>query len=764
MEHQPPELNLPSVERLPLVVAGLVALALLSLGEAAPAALPVEVSIEGHGSFLQVTVDGQEHALSSVIGPGWHGISLEQPGPLEHEYQIDGSDTTSSDDRDPSLIDALLDSPLYRFDSWLRDESSYSRWERVRLVDLATGQLMASGATGQAVPAGSVLPDDFRVEAALRRPEATARLWLLGETADRREGLELTRDTRNARWMIQRGEGTDYLPRWFFPEEPGPFAAELLHLLGRSAAAAFVLALAVLLLSRAVAMATPLLSRAVAPLRTTRWPERFGAVLSGRVLAELLLAVWLVAAALVTTQLYHQLPHILDAVSYTFQAGLFASGLGKLALDAPPLVAAFKGPFEVLWQGRLFSQYPPGAPAAYAVGQLVGLEWLVGPVACMTLIGATSWTAGVLYGRACGLVVVSLGVLSPFVLFQAGSFLSHPIAGGLLAGALAAFVAAERDGRQRWYALSGGLLGLSFLTREAASVLFALPLAARLLMTRRWRPSLWLVAYGVPFVLVYLLYNRWLTDSSLLLPRTIFDASDHFGFGDGIGFHTRHTLAAGLANTDELLTLLQFDLFGWPPLVALGLLGVPFLFGRARTWDVLAACGFLGFVVAYAAYFYHGIALGPRYYFEAMPWLLLLAGRGAQVLATLARSRLAVGLVLSVLSLNTVFFYLPAEVQRRTDFVAMAANRRVSLDFVQTSLSGPRLVGVPDPALVMTDDWWLYNAALAALNCPRLPDCPVLFALAPTPEDQNRLHAQYPDRALLRTVDNSGHIRLIPAS
>jgi 4-amino-4-deoxy-L-arabinose transferase-like glycosyltransferase len=480
----------------------------------------------------------------------------------------------------------------------------------------------------------------------------------------------------------------------------------------------------------------------------------------GRLLPELLLAVWLVAAALVTTRVYRQLPHILDAISYTFQASLFASG--KLALDAPPLAQAFKGPFQVLWHGRLFSQYPPGTAAVYALGQLVGLEWLVGPFACLVLIGATSWVAGVLYGRATGLVVLALGVLSPFVLFQAGSFLSHPIAGGLLAAALAAFVAGERDGHQRWYVLSGVLLGIGFLTREASSVLFALPLGLRLLGQRRWPATTAIVAGGAPFLLVFLLYNQALTGSPFLLPRTLFDAADHFGFGDGIGFHTRHTLAAGLANTDELLTVLQFDLFGWPPLFALALLGVPFLFGRARTWDALAACGFLGFVVAYAGYFYHGIALGPRYYFEAMPWLLLLAGRGAQVLAQLAKSRAAVGVLLGLLSLNTVFFYLPAELQRRTDFSAMIGPRRQVLDFVQTSLFGPRLVGLPDSALVLTSDWWLYNGALAAFNCPKLPDCPVLFALATTPEDQARLRADYPGRTVLLAAEVAGHVRLVP--
>ena len=47
---------------------------------------------------------------------------------------------------------------------------------------------------------------------------------------------------------------------------------------------------------------------------------------------------------------------------------------------------------------------------------------------------------------------------------------------------------------------------------------------------------------------------------------------------------------------------------------------------------------------------------------------------------------------------------------------------------------------------------------------PRLPDCPVVFALALTPDDQSRLRDQYPDRAILRTVDNAGHISVVPLS
>jgi len=748
-----------------LIVAGLVALALLALGEQAPAAFPVHVTIEAHGAALQVSVDGQSHLLSSQLGGGWRGVALEQPGPAEREYQIDGSDTTATDDRDGAFITGLLSTPLYRVDAWLRDEGSYSRWEHLSVVDLSggltssvaasSGSVGSGGSAGAGGSAGSgasgspdgPLPNDFRVEVDLRRPEAPARVWLLGATADRREGLELDRDRRNARWLIQRGTGLDALPRWFFPEEPMPFVAELLQLMGRTAAAAYALAV--------LALALGALTRRVNPKGTTSVGETTSVWVGVAVLG-----VWLAASVYVSLRVFQQLPHILDAVSYTFQAGVFASGaLGQLA---PPVPDAFKGPFEVLWQERIFSQYPPGAAAVYALGAKATLEWLVGPLACAVLIGATAWSAATIYGKRAGLAALGLGVISPFILFQSGSYLSHPIAGMFVACALLAFVQAETRTDARWYAVTGALLGGAFLAREVAGVLFALPLGVRLVSKKRWGPLSQVVAFGLPFLVIYLLYNLRQTGSPFLLPRMLFNPTDHFGFGDGVGFHTRHTLAAGLANTDELLTILQFDLFGWPPLFALGLVSLPFLLGRAAAWDWLAAGGFLAFVVAYVCYFYHGIALGPRYYFEAMPWLLLLGARGLQALSHAARSRLAPVVLTGLLTLNTVFFYTSSEIDRRTDMTGLPGGVRIALAFVEQTPFGPRLNGVPDNALVLTDDWWMYNTTLAPLNCARLPACPVLFALATSPNDADRLHAQYPDRILMRAVDNRGVLEIQP--
>jgi hypothetical protein len=468
--------------------------------------------------------------------------------------------------------------------------------------------------------------------------------------------------------------------------------------------------------------------------------------------------VWLLAASFVSVRLYRQMPHILDAVAYSFQASIFASG----ALWLEPIEAAVRGPFEVVWEGRRFSMYPPGAPAAYAIGKLIGLEWLVGPLACAALIGATAWTASALYGRRTGAAVLALGLISPFILFQAGSFLSHPIAGPLLALALAAFVKAERSNTTAWFTASGTLLGAAFCTREGASLLFGIPLAARLIGTGRWHALGWLLAGGAPWVLVYAGYNSALTGNPAVLPRNLFDAADRFGFGQGVGFHGRHTLAAGLANTHELLTVLQLDLTGWLPLVTLGLICVPFLFSRATSWDATASVGVMAFVVGYTAFYYHGIALGPRYYFEAVPWLLLLAGRGAQVLAHLAQSRTAAATLLVALSLNTLFFYMPAQLARRADYSALPNGREAVLAFVRVSPQGPRLTNVPTPSLVLTDDWWIFNAMLSSLNCPQLHSCPVVFALATSDADRERLFELFPDRLRLLAIDHDGRIDIEP--
>ena len=93
---------------------------------------------------------------------------------------------------------------------------------------------------------------------------------------------------------------------------------------------------------------------------------------------------------------------------------------------------------------------------------------------------------------------------------------------------------------------------------------------------------------------------------------------------------------------------------------------------------------------------------------------------------------------------------------------ALPDGSKYTLSFVRVGLTGPRLDNVPSPSLVLTADWWIFNTGLVALNCPTVPDCPVLFALATNAEDAARLRAAYPGRTALQAVNHDGRIDLEP--
>jgi hypothetical protein len=644
-------------------------------------------------------------------------------------------------------------SPLYQVAAWMRDEESYSRWDNAKLIDLADDRVIAVGR--QAVN-DAVLPTDFYLEADLRRPEALTQIDLSTDQPPYHGIFEISRDRRYIKWSI--GErGSKHIDHWLFPNQPVPFVADLLQLLGRSAIAGYAL----LLIAWGVGW---LIARLPWPRERPAVSDAYAsAVRVGIVVA--ISGFWLLAASWVTVRLYHQLPHIIDATSYYFETNALRSG--HLWVDPPPSVNYLKGYFETVMDGRWFAQYPPGAPAVYALGGLVGLSWFMGPLCGLILILATAFAARTLHDASAGWIALSLGTLSPFILFQTGAFMSHPIAGAALACALATFAYAERTGRAKWYAVSGAFLGWGLLSRELSTVLFGAPLVVWLLLQRRWPGLGLLVAAGIPFVVVYAAFNWQVTGDPFLLPRNAVNATDVYGFGFGASAETHHSLAAGLLYTDENLTLLQFDLFGWPPLFAFSLMCLPFLLGRARGYDWLAGGAVLLYIAGYLGVPGIGIVLGPRYYYEALPWLLLLATRGIQSLVASLRgfglpSFAAYGgviAVVSLLSFNTLLFYDPHLVERRMDYVAMDNNRGVSIPFVENTLFGPRLSGFNGPTMVLVLDEILFKT-LSAMNCPQLDrqhvqQCQVLF-FDSSPKHLDELTKNYPGRTVLvaQVVDN----------
>ncbi|MGH7542215.1 MAG: hypothetical protein ACRELC_14570, partial [Gemmatimonadota bacterium] len=131
----------------------------------------------------------------------------------------------------------------------------------------------------------------------------------------------------------------------------------------------FVLAALAWLLAR---LAPGLIERVErAGVRILRAPSEAGLRAIGlAVLAGILLLVAFVAFA--------RRPLLIDSMIQLFQAKMFAGGAASA--PAPPLEAFFVAQHMMIDEGRWYSQYPPGHPAALALGVWLGAPWLV-PVA-----------------------------------------------------------------------------------------------------------------------------------------------------------------------------------------------------------------------------------------------------------------------------------------------------------------------------------------------------------------------------------------------
>ena len=478
------------------------------------------------------------------------------------------------------------------------------------------------------------------------------------------------------------------------------------------------------------------------------------------------------------------MPHVQDSVSYIFQAKLLASG--QLAAPPPPVVEAFTfehPPFIALSDGKWASVYPFGHPLALAVGLRLGAIWLIPP-----LLGAASiliiFTIGQkIFSTRVGLLAALLLAASPFFYMTASNFMSHNTVVFYLLSSLLFLTMSDK--RPVLYSVLAGLFfGLAFNTRPLESLVLILPfglvLLSRLLPRDRWRTGVQQVgafnAGGLVMLVAYLLYNYGTTGDPF---TNGFSAG---GFGGNLGFGGEHSVNLGIRNVQVQMAFLLLFLNGWPQYIGLMFVLLPFVLGTRHRWDwFLLTCALL-VIAAYVFFIGHGIMHGPRYWYAATPFLILLAAHGADRAAVLLadaagflrRALFGVGRppvwagVLVVYSLIAALvgggvygWLLGNHVSWQADFVP---NQATSLQDFN---------GVDDRLVQLVDDADLDNAlVLVEGNCPNWQCYGSVFWLnSPTLDgdvvfvrDREEYRAEilqaYPDRAVYTATYNS--LSLVP--
>lgn len=717
---------------------------------------PVHLRLISAGTHATLMVDGASHSFTWPTSPT--RIALPQNDPSSREWGIDGSQslTASIANLDPNYLRSIAGTPYVAFDRWLRGEDGYDVWRNLRLNNPTDSAITLSD-TAQAV-AGVPVGQSFTFDGDIYRLEQPVSVQLAFpkgvytihlDRANRTLTIDDTPTTTNSAATVAQ---------WYFPTNPWPYLAVNARTL------AYAVAWAALLLLLAVILGASL-SAYGGERVSTLWARGYP---MSSVVSLAALAIFLAAALYVALGEYNGMPHIFDAQAYFFQAKVLASG--RLFTPPPPLADSFPIPFFGVVNGHWVAQYGPGTALTLVPGILLGLPWLVQPlfaVGTLALVGAIGRR---LYGRWVATVALVLGALSPFFLFQVGAYFSHVQAAFFITLAYYLLVRGQW-GRRLWPTFgASAALGMAFLCREVSALLIALPLTVCLfghLWNQHWTrrrshaiaPILVWSGGGVLFGTLYLLYDWSITGDPLLSPRGVLNQSDRYGFGAGHGWWGLHTLAAALTNTDQLITGLTLDLFGWPYYMALAVPLLPFILVRANRWDALNGAITASVIVGMMGYFYNGIAIGPRYYYEAIPALLLLTARGIQALGdaagdilTLTRARrprfsglLAAGVILVTLTAPNVLFYLPRHVALYHNFTAMAWMPNLQLSRIYAD--------APPHAIIVTGDSYMFSNVTAALNNPSTLMNPsatrdTVWALASTPQRYAELHTAFPRRRL----------------
>jgi hypothetical protein len=496
--------------------------------------------------------------------------------------------------------------------------------------------------------------------------------------------------------------------------------------------------------------------------------------------SKLIFGVLMVAPAIFALTLWlavdvlERIPHVQDSITFLFQAQTVAEG--ALWAPQPAEPEAFKQEFLTVWDQKWFGQYPPGYPMVLAVGVLSGASWLVNPWLAVLSSILLIKLGTLLYRPSSGLLAGGLALLSPFFLFLASSLMVHAAELFWTLLAMVGWTLALRvPHRLRWALLSGSALGMLLLTRQITAAAVGISYMALLLLSEMWarrnraahvmplrkmgRQAAVASIALLPFVMLLLGYQGALTGSPWQDPRLLGRPFDHPGFGPNIGesenafrlasfdggmavsWYTDpdqpprgHSLARGLYNTEQNLEALAGHLFGWYPLIALSFCWIPFLLSRPRRYDWLLLTLLATIVALYVSYWTTGIMFGPRYYYAALPALLILTARGMQLLGR-RFGRASTASVVAAIVILAFILYWPGAVDSLRGYNFIGGEERM---LVEQQIEGQALVFVP------VDDWWDYGRFFSG-NTPWL-DGRIIYARDLGEEKNSHLQAAYPDR------------------
>ena len=322
---------------------------------------------------------------------------------------------------------------------------------------------------------------------------------------------------------------------------------------------------------------------------------------------------------IVTFVVLEQFPNSSDEYVYLYQAQTLRDG--KLWDPSHPIEKSFGFNHIAIKDGIMVGRFPPGWPLVIALITAVGIPAsLVNPLLSIVAILVFHRLCLRKYGaEVAGWATLMLAFTS-FFIFNAASYFSHVLC--VLATLL--FVsAADRFAlhrRARHGLLAGVCLGIISTTRYYTAFLLFFPFLVVWLHMHGWKSFRFflLVAIGAaPFFGLLLWYNYAITGNPVE-PVTMWGYKN-----EALGFVNGHTPLQGVEHILRRIAMFVY----WCSPVLLALYFVFLIRKISRKASAVFAAEDYFFIALMVGYFFYyeigGNQYGPRFYFEAFPFLVL---------------------------------------------------------------------------------------------------------------------------------------------
>jgi len=348
-----------------------------------------------------------------------------------------------------------------------------------------------------------------------------------------------------------------------------------------------------------------------------------------------LFVVATVAYAWISHKVFDAIPRIDDSVAAVYQAQIFANG--KLLWPVDPQFKVWFDVFGVISPidkpGFFVSMYPPGWSVLLLPGVAIGAPWIINPILGGLLVVMISEIGREMFGEVIARVAGLFALTSPYISVVSATHLSHtPAALGVCIGWWAT-LRLLRTGLMRYAVIAGCAVGFTVLIRpETALLIGAVTALAVVVRYRRalelWKPMLVAIALAGSGALTLLAWQDFAVGKAGMTGHTVdMKGSEKFGFGRIPQTSYVYTHEKARKHTWDRFRELNKRMIGWPIPDWLLVLAPFFLLrGFFREFWLLGSV--LALAGLYYFYWYWEEWLVARYFFPAVPFLLVLAAKG----------------------------------------------------------------------------------------------------------------------------------------